>query len=611
MAQGLARSEAAGGGGSIDLDAAYPRIAPRSWAVLRKPGEKTRLFRVTGVDTLSRSAFSLSARVTRLSVEPVQGDGDFGMRETAVFAESEELAPAPQVIAEPVEEKTVELEGLVGGLLHGRAVIVQGQRMRVRVDGDKLTLKALDGSGEIGLKDGETLEVLERPVRQLFSETWRLRDRDGFEGTVTLSKRLFLALPHLELPHLEARVVSLQAKRPLRLRPGVPGGGFDLPPVQRELPPHLTLVPAEKDDPVVAEVAFLDEIASDKERTTLKLAEPLRNLFDRATVSVLANVAPATHGETRREVLGSGDAAKRFQRFRLRQKPLTYGRRRWREAARARWSCGSTACSGTSPPTSTSSVPGTGKYVLRRDDDGSTAVRSATASTAPGRPAGGERGGRLPHRHRPPGLVGENRIALLATRPLGVKSVDQPGAGHRRGGPRGARSGPPERPMTVLTLDRVVSLRDFEDFARSFSGIGKAQARMLWAGGRRLVHLTVAGVDGAAVEPGSALDRNFREALDRLRDPFQALVVESYEHLLFRVRLKVKVDADYVRETVLAGVEAALREAFSFAARDFGQGVFLSEVMAVAQGRDGGCLRGRRRPLSRRVRRRGRSRKTG
>ena len=138
--------------------------------------------------------------------------------------------------------------------------------------------------------------------------------------------------------------------------------------------------------------------------------------------------------------------------------------------------------------------------------------------------------------------------------------------------------------MTVLTLDRVVSLRDFEDFARAFSGIGKAQARMLWAGGRQLVHLTVAGVDGAAVDPGSALDKNFREALDRLRDPFQALVVETYEHLLFLVRLKVSVEPDYVRETVLAGVETALRAAFSFEARGFGQSVFLSEVMAVAQG---------------------------
>ena len=533
------KPEKVGGGGIIDLDASYPRIGPRSWVVLRKAEEKTRLFRVKDVDTISRSAFSLSARVTRLSVEPVQGDGDFGMRETAVFAESEELMPAPQVILDPVEEKTVELDSLVGGLLHGRAVIVQGRRMRARVEGGKLTLKALDGSGKVRLERGETLEVLERPDRQLSSETWRLRDRDGFEGSVTL-------------------------------------------PAGRRF---LTLVPAEKDDPVVAEVAFLDEITSDKERTTLKLAEPLKNLFDRATVSVLANVAPATHGETRREVLGSGDAAKRFQRFKLRQKPLTYvpapvagggestlelrvNGVRWHEA-----------------PDLYQLGPRDRKYVLRRDDDGGTAVRFGDGVHG-ARPASGVENVEAVYRTGIglPGLVGENRIALLATRPLGVKSVTNPVPATGAADPEARDQARRNAPMTVLTLDRVVSLRDFEDFARAFSGIGKAQARMLWAGGRQLVHLTVAGVDGAAVDPGSALDKNFREALDRLRDPFQALVVETYEHLLFRVRLKVSVEPDYVRETVLAGVETALRAAFSFEARGFGQSVFLSEVMAVAQG---------------------------
>ncbi len=53
----------------------------------------------------------------------------------------------------------------------------------------------------------------------------------------------------------------------------------------------------------------------------------------------------------------------------------------------------------------------------------------------------------------------------------------------------------------MLTLDRIVSLRDFEDFARAFAGIGKAQATWLWDGERRLVHLTVAASNGGAVRP--------------------------------------------------------------------------------------------------------------
>ncbi|HEV7785802.1 MAG TPA: hypothetical protein VGQ28_10735, partial [Thermoanaerobaculia bacterium] len=301
---------------TIDLDAAYSRIAPESWAVLRATG-KTRLFRVTGVDTVSRAGFSLSARVSRLTVNPVAGDGTFGMRETAVFAESEELTPAPQVIVGAVEGKTIELEELVGGLVPQQAVIVQGQRMRARVDGGKLTLRAEDGSRTIELQEGETLEVLARPDSQLLAETWRLRDRDGFQGTVTLQSALFLETPLFEVPALAVEPAALTSRTQIA-RSRVPGGGFDLPPILRGSRAHLTLVPAEEGDPVVAEVAVLQEVTSDKERTTLKLIDSLANLFDRTTVAVLANVAAATHGETRTEVLGSGDGAKRFQRFRLR-----------------------------------------------------------------------------------------------------------------------------------------------------------------------------------------------------------------------------------------------------------------------------------------------------
>ena len=49
--------------------------------------------------------------------------------------------------------------------------------------------------------------------------------------------------------------------------------------------------------------------------------------FDRATVTVAANVADATHGETVTEVLGGGDGSQPNQNFKLKQAPaLTYTR---------------------------------------------------------------------------------------------------------------------------------------------------------------------------------------------------------------------------------------------------------------------------------------------
>ncbi len=51
------------------------------------------------------------------------------------------------------------------------------------------------------------------------------------------------------------------------------------------------------------------------------------HLFDRATVTIAANVADATHGETVTEVLGSGDGSQPNQSFKLKQAPaLTYMR---------------------------------------------------------------------------------------------------------------------------------------------------------------------------------------------------------------------------------------------------------------------------------------------
>src|SRR6185295_13258944 len=47
-------------------------------------------------------------------------------------------------------------------------------------------------------------------------------------------------------------------------------------------------------------------------------------------------------------------------------------------------------------------------------------------------------------------------------------------------------------PQSIRTLDRLVSLSDFEVFARRFRGIGKALATELHVGMRKVVLLTVA-----------------------------------------------------------------------------------------------------------------------
>src|SRR6266566_265135 len=65
-------------------------------------------------------------------------------------------------------------------------------------------------------------------------------------------------------------------------------------------------------------------LPGDKLHTFLKLAKSLSFQYKCDTVTIYGNVVRATHGETRSEVLGSGDGSKALQRFALHQSPVTY-----------------------------------------------------------------------------------------------------------------------------------------------------------------------------------------------------------------------------------------------------------------------------------------------
>jgi predicted phage baseplate assembly protein len=173
------------------------------------------------------------------------------------------------------------------------------------------------------------------------------------------------------------------------------------------------------------------------------------------------------------------------------------------------------------------------------------------------------------------------------TRPLGVKSVTNPLPATGGEDPESEESIRDAAPLTVLTLGRVVSLRDYEDFARTFAGLDKAHAVWTWQAGARGVYVTVAGADGATVPEGSDLQTKLVGALLSAGAPGVHVKVGSYRPAYFRVAATVRVNPIYIPENVAAAVEAALRSHFSFEARSFGQPVALSEVVAVVQNVEG------------------------
>jgi predicted phage baseplate assembly protein len=311
--------------------------------------------------------------------------------------------------------------------------------------------------------------------------------------------------------------------------------------------------------------------------------------------SLNANVAHATHGETVSEVLGSGDASQRYQQFTLKQSPLTYVSAATASGARStletktdageidygvrvnglRWH---------EAPTLFGRRSQEHIYVTRTSDEGKTTIEFGDGLTGARLPSGQDNV-RATYRKGigTDGLVKAGQLTSLLTRPLGVKSVTNPEDATGAQDRESLDDAKTNAPLTVLTLDRTVSLQDYEDFSRSFAGVAKALATWTWDGQTKRVFITVAGPDGAEIKPDSDTYINLLGALQQAGDPFVSLRVKSYRPAYFRFAGKVKIDPDYQSGLVLAAVEQKLRQQFSFDVRAFGQPVFLSEVIAAVQ----------------------------
>jgi hypothetical protein len=320
----------------------------------------------------------------------------------------------------------------------------------------------------------------------------------------------------------------------------------------------------------------------DEAFTRVTLRKALKHSYVRGTVMIYGNVALATHGETFQEVLGSGDASQAGQRFVLRQAPLTYVSSSSPSGAESTLRVRVDDVLWHEVPTLFGREPRERLFVTRTEDDGKTTVQFGD----------GHNGARLPSGQENVravlragiglgGLLEAGQLSNLLTRPLGVRDVTNPmpasGAQDRESLGEARRNAP----LTVLTLDRIVSLQDYEDFARSFAGIAKALATWTWNGQSRGVFLTVAAAQGGAVEEGTLLYKNLLAAIREAGHPFVPIRIASYRKAFFRLAGTLKVDPDYEPTKVLAAVRAALSALFSFEARGFGEPVTLSAVVKV------------------------------
>jgi predicted phage baseplate assembly protein len=337
-------------------------------------------------------------------------------------------------------------------------------------------------------------------------------------------------------------------------------------------------------EPVMLAGVVQQASPGDSVRTTLELAEPLAYTYRRDSVEIFGNVAKATHGEGGQEVLGSGDGAAALQSFTLRRSPLTYvaaANPRGVEGAlevfvdEVRWhEADSLAFLG----------PGDHGYITTTDDADKTTVTFGNGVNG-ARPPTGEENVTASYRVGigAAGNVGAGRITQLQTRPLGAGGVTNPlpaSGGADRDGVEQARR---NVPLGMLALDRLVSVADYEDFARARAGIGKASARRLSDTTATVVHVTVAGGDASRLEASSELVGNLRLALHDFGDPALPVRVAVRELVLLVIAAGVRVHPDHQWPVVERQVRAALLDRFAYERRDLGQDVLLGEVLGTIQ----------------------------
>ncbi len=318
--------------------------------------------------------------------------------------------------------------------------------------------------------------------------------------------------------------------------------------------------------------------------TVIELGEALDYSYLRASVTINANVADATNGATVKETLGNGDGTQSFQNFTLKQSPLTYVSAGTASGLASTLSVYVDNQLWTEVPYFYDHGPAEHIYIARQDQNGVTTVTFGDGQTGSRLPTG-TANVTATYRYGigSAGLVDASQISLLTSRPLGVRAVTNPQAATGAADAETLEDSRGNATLTIKTLDRIVSLEDYEDFARAYPGIEKALAVWLWSGQQRMVLLTVAGVNGAIIDtskpPGSSLSSSIANS----SEPGTLVTLQSYTPTFFRLEGSVTVLADFIVTDVSADIETALRETFSFEQRQFGQGVNLSEVIATIQ----------------------------
>jgi uncharacterized phage protein gp47/JayE len=300
------------------------------------------------------------------------------------------------------------------------------------------------------------------------------------------------------------------------------------------------------------------------------------------SASLLGNVVLAGHGETvDNEVVGSGDASQKFQRFTLQKQPLTYVPGAGLQGVVSSLSVRVNGLLWQEVPGLYEQPASAQVYSTATAEDGRRlvqfgdgAIGGAVLPTGQGNVSATYRVG-----SGLAGRVGANTLTTLLDRLQGLSSVTNPLSAEGGADPETLEMIRSNAPRTVRTFGRAVSLKDFEDLMTASGEVAKAEAIWIWDGLAPAVYLTVAGQAGGTFSNPASL----AAGLNTSRDPNHRLLVGNYQSVPILLSATIMVLPRYVQADVLKTALAALLAALSFDNLDLGQSIHLSGVYTVLQ----------------------------
>jgi Baseplate J-like protein len=585
---------------TIDLDSAYSKITTNSWLALLQPDSSVTtspsgdisLYNASSIAPVSRSAFGLSAKITRVAPDTTTNLAKFNPRNTMVFAQSDQLAPNEEPFDHPLYGTQLDLEVLRPDLVGATVVAVTGVAQKISLNPGITNLEFVPDdptASAVTLNPGDTFTLIEPPPPPFNPDgsipSW---------ATSNVALTLKVSDASQRTGTLQGKTITVTVRRAFfhfKGFPFEPGGGVtEITEVVPLYLSYFSLVAASSSDPEISEYALVSQVVgitstnSTVPHTQIQLQYPLINCYNRVVTTVNANVALATAGTTVTEIMGNGGAASPNQNFALRQSPLTYVQATTPNGRQSTLLVRASGVAWTEVPTLYQQPASAQVFAIENQSDSTSDVFFGDGTEGATLPTGQNN---IIATYRigsgSAGNVAAGAITTLMQRPLGVSGVTNPEAATGGADPQSIDYVRINAPQTVLTLGRAVSITDYQNFAATFAGIAQAYAIWIPSSTARGVFLTVAATGGVALQPGDNTLVKLVAALQGYGNPQIPIVVQSYIETLFGFTADVMYNTAYDQPTVKANIMQTLSTAYSFAQRSFGQGVSADEIATTIQ----------------------------